>query len=375
MNNPKRAVISVCHLTTVHARYDTRIFIKECTSLAQKGYETYLIVADGKNNEYKNGVKIYDIGLPPTRINRILFWGKRIFHEALALEADIYHFHDPELLNVGRKLAKKGKTVIYDSHEDVPRQVLDKAYIPFILRRPLSWFLEKYENKKVSNLAGVVTVTPYLEKRFLKHNNNVVQVRNFPLIEEFATENPEKIIKENAVCYVGAISKVRGVLKMVEAMQYLTEARLLLGGKFENEELRNKATSSEGWDNVDELGFLSREEVKNTLQKSVAGLVVLKPTRSYIHSIPVKMFEYMVAGIPIIASDFKYWRELIEEEDCALFVNPEDSKAISKAIDALLRDKLKAENMGKNGKKAVLEKFNWRQEEQKLIEFYESIRA
>lgn len=365
--------IRICHLTTVHVRYDTRIFVKECCGLAANGYDVTLIVADGKGDEEKNGVKILDIGKPSGRIVRILSYHKKILRKGLQLDAGIFHFHDPELLRIGPRLAKMGKTVIYDSHEDIPRQVLDKAYIPYLIRKPLSALIERFEDKIINKLSGVITVTPDLEIRFLKNNKNVVQVLNFPKVEEFITDDSARIAKENAVCYVGAISKVRGVLGMVDAMKYSKGTKFLLGGKFENEELRNRALASKGWEHVEELGFLSREEVKNTLLRSVAGLVVLEPTESYLESIPVKMFEYMVAGIPVIASDFPYWRELIEAEDCALFVDPSKPKEIGIAIEKLVNNKDQATEMGLRGQKAVLSKFNWSIEEKKLVEFYNQL--
>ena len=361
----------VCHLTTVHVRYDTRIFVKECCGLVKSGYDVTLIVADGKGDEDKNGVRILDIGKPSGRIKRLLHYHKIILRKSLALDADIYHFHDPELLRIGPKLMGKDKIVIYDSHEDVPRQVLDKAYIPRFLRRPLSRIIEGYESKIVSRLSGVVTVTPNLERRFLTNNKNVVQVCNFPKIEEFEIVGSQSIVKEDAVCYVGAISKVRGVLNMVEAMRFTNGTKLLLGGKFENEGLREQAVSSKDWKNVDELGFLSREEVRATLEKSVAGLVVLEPTKSYVDSIPVKMFEYMIAGIPVVASDFPYWRELIEKENCALFVNPLKPEEIGEAIKTLVNERQRASEMGLRGRKAVLERFNWDSQEKKLMAFYD----
>lgn len=364
----------VCHLTSVHVRYDTRIFVKECSSLAALGYEVTLLVADGKGDELKNRINIVDIGKPSSRLKRLLSYHKKLLNKALSVKADIYHFHDPELLRIGTSLMRNGAKVIYDSHEDVPRQILDKAYIPNFLRKPLSRLIESYENKVITQISGVVTVTPTLESRFLTSNKNVVQVCNFPKIAEFKVSNEQNTIeKDNVVCYVGAISKVRGILSMVEAMSFTKGVKLLLGGKFENVELKNQAKRIKGWQNVRDLGFLSRNEVKETLQKSVAGLVVLEPTKSYVDSIPVKMFEYMMAGIPVIASDFPYWRELVGSLDCAIFVNPLKPKEISGAISQLIQDKELATAMGQRGKTAVLQKFNWGNEEEKLIHFYEHL--
>ena len=341
--------------------------------MAKNGFEVHLIVADGKGNETKNGVRIHDIGNSKNRLQRFFFSTAKAFKKAYGLDAELYHFHDPELLRVGLKLSKRGKKVVYDAHEDVPRQVLDKAYLPTIFRRPLSRLLENFENRIVSKLSGVVTVTPNLHDRFLQSTDQVTQVRNFPRIEEFQKNSSPSVPKENAVCYVGAITKVRGILNMIDAMQYDNGAKLLLGGKFESVDLRNKAMQGKGWKNVEELGFLDREEVKYMLSRSVAGLVVLEPTPSYLTSIPVKMFEYMIAGIPVIASDFSYWRALIEKEDCALFVNPLKPKEISEGIKKLIENKELAAKMGSNGRQAVIEKFNWNKEEKQLLAFYEQI--
>ena len=364
---------SVCHFTTVHPRYDTRIFVKECKSLARNGYEVSLIVADGLGDEIKDGVKILDLGSYKNRLQRVISYPKKMYKRAISLNASVYHFHDPELLNVGRKLSKKGKNVIYDSHEDVPRQLLTKAYIPSIFRALLSRVFERYENNIVSKLAGIVAATPFIRDRFLSYNSRAVAVQNFPFIAEFqTTDTIEADEKKNEICYVGAISKVRGFPTIVDALEYSGDATLLLGGKFESEELRNLTKQSPGWNKVVELGFLNREEVSKTLRKSVAGLVVLEPTINYLDSIPVKMFEYMAAGIPVIASDFQYWRLLIEDVDCAVFVDPKNPTKIGSAIKELVDNKSRAREMGNNGKIAVKEKFNWANEEKKLMDFYEN---
>lgn len=366
--------IRVCHLTSVHTRYDTRIFVKECCSLALNGYDVSLLVADGLGDEEKNMVKIIDLGKPKSRFHRILFWRNKVFNNALSVGAEIYHFHDPELLPIGKRLIKKGKKVIYDVHEDVPRQILTKAYIPKALRNIISKTFENYENRICPKLSGIVAATPFIRDRFLQLNNNATEVQNFPLLSEFNTVKiAREINKKNAVCYMGGISKVRGILNMVNAMEYAEGAELLLAGNFESEELRNRALQLKGWGKVCELGFLGRTQVAETLAQSMAGLVVLEPTLNYLDSIPVKMFEYMAAGIPVIASDFPYWRKLIEEEDCALFVDPNHPAEIGRAIADLVQNRSKSFEMGQRGKSAVIKKFNWKMEEGKLLALYKRI--
>ena len=110
-------MVTITHLTSAHPRYDTRIFFKECISLA-KNYKVNLIVADGLGDEEKNTVYIYDVGKVEGRLNRIFKTTKKVLQRAIELDSDVYHLHDPELIPIGLKLKKMGKKVIFDAHED-----------------------------------------------------------------------------------------------------------------------------------------------------------------------------------------------------------------------------------------------------------------
>jgi glycosyltransferase involved in cell wall biosynthesis len=147
----------------------------------------------------------------------------------------------------------------------------------------------------------------------------------------------------------------------------------LLGGKFGVANLKDKVSRRKGWSKVDYLGYLSRDEVDAVLSRSVAGLVTLYPTASYVEALPVKMFEYMNAGIPVISSDFKILTEIVKNVGCGLCVNPKDPIEIAKAIDCLVENSVEAKEMGLRGKSAIDEVYNWDNEENKLIEFYDSL--
>lgn len=369
----KHSSIRVAHLTSVHPRFDTRIFLKECVSLSSTDYLVALIVADGLGDETKENVHIYDVGKFNGRWNRIWRAPQRIYHKALELEADIYHLHDPELLPIGIKLKRLGKKVIFDAHEDFPKQLLSKPYLKGWIKKPLSLVAGWYERKACKRLDAIVTATPYIREKFAAFHHHVLDVNNFPILGELAAANTDR---DNAscVCYVGAIDEVRGIRQMVQAMHYVQPGvSLTLGGNLEQSGLRASLESEPAWHRVQALGFLNRQQVKEVYLDSFAGLVVLHPISNYLDALPVKMFEYMSAGLPVIASNFPLWREIVEGNNCGLCVDPLKPEEIARAISFLHDNPDIAREMGVNGQHAVVDKYNWQQEEKKLLELYEQL--
>lgn len=364
----------IVHLTSVHPRYDTRIFLKECTSLAKAGYETHLIVADGKGDEEKNAVSIHDVGASKGRLDRIRNAPRLVLQKALSLDADLYHMHDPELIPIGLKLKKKGKKVVFDAHEDVPKQLLSKPYLNKISRYFISKAFSFYEHYACKKLDAVIAATPFIRDKYLDMGVLSVDINNFPLLGELTLGEVDWSQKKKQICYVGGISKIRGILEIVTAMEKVqSEARLQLVGKFSEAGVEQQAHANPGWQNVDFLGFLGRQEVAEVLQHTVCGLVTFLPAPNHIDAQPNKMFEYMSAGIPVVASNFPLWKEIIEGNECGLCIEPLDSQAIAKAIDYLVQNPEKAEKMGRNGKEAVEQKYNWEIEKEKLLTFYKKL--
>ncbi len=348
-----------------------RIFYKECVSLAKAGFEVKLIVINGES-ETIDGVEI--IGVPcsfNSKLQRFLKAGKAAYEKALQLNASVYHFHDPEFLWYGYKLVKQGKKVIYDAHEDVPRQILGKAWIPAILRKPFSYLFEKFENYFAARLTGIVTVTDFILARFLQVNVNTITVKNFPILAMLPQPgNWEN--KKDRLCYIGDITRVRGIIEMVKPLENLP-VKLTLGGKFSQAGLREEATHLAGWQNVIEYGFVNRTQAKEMLEQSKIGLVLLHPIINYQDALPVKLFEFMAAGIPVIASNLRLQKQIVAENNCGIVVNVFDTKAVQDAIMFLINNPEQAKIMGDNGRKAVEEKFSWANEEKKLIDCYKNL--
>lgn len=368
----------IVHLSSAHPRFDTRIFVKQCRSLASHGHEVALVVADGLGADTRDGIRIVDVGRPSGRRERMLHATRRVGRAALELDADVYQLHDPELLPVGLRLRLAGKKVVFDAHEDVPTQLLDKPYLSPHSARLLSRLYARFERAVLPCLDGVLAATPLIRARLASCHPFTVDVNNFPRAEEFAPSlcaDPHPPTRDR-FCYVGSISAIRGVRELVQACALLrTPARLALAGSFGEPGLEADVRGHPGWSRVDALGHLDRSGVAGLMSRAFAGLVTLLPTASYREALPVKMFEYMAAGIPVIASDFPLWREIVEGAGCGLCVDPCDPRAIADAIDHLASHPRQAREMGANGRRAVLARYNWEHEADKLVAFYADLLA
>lgn len=367
----------VCHMTSAHGEEDIRIFHKECTSLANAGYDVYL-VERGESRE-KNGVHIVGVGeILHSRLKRVTEGARRVYEAALGLDCDIYHLHDPELLPYGLKLKNAGKKVIFDSHENYTDQIRDRDYIPSFLTKPTAKLYSAYETKAFGRFDGLIHTC----LRFGKDPNagkcrNIAVIYNLPKNEEFYDRyDPSAEKAENSLCYVGSLSENRGIVQLVRAA-HAAGCTLYLAGPFDSDEFRKKLEEMEEYQAVRYAGVLSRDQVCSFVQKCRIGMATLLNVGQYNQddSLPTKAYEYMALGLPVILSRSPYNVRTMNQYAVGLCVDPTSVDEIAWGIRYILDHPDEAEQMGKNGRKAVREELNWKTEEKKLLSLYETIAA
>lgn len=376
---------TVVHLTTVHPRTDSRITGKEARTLAERlPHRVVLMVADGKGSVDDPGdpLVVHDLGrLDGGRIARVLQGSARALRAIRLLRPAVVHFHDPELIPLGLALRTMGIKVIYDVHEDVPRQVFSKHYLPAPVRYLVAGGVALLELACARFWTAIVPATPLIAKtpvlagRFPDHKTLVVH--NFPIADEIVVPDaPPYATREQSVAYLGGIERVRGAFEMVrafEALGDLPEARLELAGWFSPSSLEDELRALPGWRSVTFHGEVDRRGIARILSRTRAGVVVLHPEPTHIESYPIKLFEYMAAGLPIIASDFPVWRGIIDDASCGILVDPMDPAAMAGAIRWVLTHPVDAEAMGRRGRAAAEQKYTWSSEAARLVALYERV--
>jgi glycosyltransferase involved in cell wall biosynthesis len=363
--------IKVAHITSLHRPDDPRMGIKEYGALADAGFDVVIICPESTHPAPPGRVVKY-VPLQKTRMARMTRTVTQILRAAIRERAQVYHFHDPELLPVAPLLRLTGGRVIYDVHEDLPGSTASKMWIPWLLRRPLAIAVGAVEWGFARMLNGVVAATPHIARRFPP--NRTVVVQNFSMVDELQVgQSTPYQSREPLFVYIGAMGKDRGAFEMVRAIgetNASTGARLFLGGHWNEAGLLESLSAMSGWSRVEKQDWQTREQIALQLDRARAGLVVIHPTGNYTESYPVKVFEYMAAGLPIIVSDFPLWRRLFEDVKCAIFVDPRDASALARAMEWILANPEEAERMGARGRDAVRQRFNWQAEAKKLVSFY-----
>ncbi|MBL0320640.1 MAG: glycosyltransferase [Alphaproteobacteria bacterium] len=343
--------------------------------MAQVGHQITLIVADGLPIERIKEVEIRSVPRCRGRISRMFFTTWRVYREARRVHADLYHLHDPELIGVGLVLRAWGSRVVFDAHEDLPKQVLHKPYLPTWTRPIVGIMVQKFLKLCLPCFSGLIGAEPLIADWLRSFHPRTVEVKNFPIINEISMRavNPRRG-PFHSVCYIGALSRARGIVELAKAVVDFPEGiDLVLAGEFEDELLWKEIQGMPSSARIHYLGVLDRDGVQRVLAESLAGMAVLHPTPKYTEAYPTKLFEYWSAGLPVIISDFPLWRQLAGNGKYGIFVDPMDPLAIAGAVRWLCDNPELAQEMGQRCREVVLAKYSWEDEARRLVSFVEEL--
>ncbi|MGB4215649.1 MAG: glycosyltransferase [Thermacetogeniaceae bacterium] len=366
----------IVHMTSAHPAFDTRIFQKECRTLAQAGYDVVL-VAPHTHDEIVDGVQIRAVPKPKGRIARFTKTSWQVYKTAVAEDADLYHIQNElELLFWGQMLRLKGNKVIYDMHENLLKSIPTKPWINPLFR-PLVVFICMILERILMRKIPVI----FAENSYIKHYPWVkknITVLNMPLTSQLLQINETKYSKPT-LGYIGGVTPERGSIVTLDALKILKSKGYAVDweciGPTDNahrKEIGN-IIKRYGLEGVRLRGYLLPSEGWPVIARCHIGLALLKPIPNYYESYPTKLFEYMALGLPVITSNFPLYRQVVEKEKCGICVDPESPEETAQAVQYLLEHQDEAESMGRRGQIAAIEKYNWELEQKKLLHFYDSL--
>lgn len=364
---------TVCHLTSVHGDRDDRIFFKMARSLAAAGFRTFQ-VAPGKADGEEDGVLLRAVSAPSWRPLRATLGAWRAYRAALRTGAQIIHFHDPELLWAGFRLKRKGRTVIFDMHELVSSQILDKAWLgPVWLRTLIARAYQSIERRAVRRFDAIVLAesgyTAELLPRYPRYAHKFHVVRNLPVLAIIDQGRAVPVPNDQfTLIYVGGLTRIRGIKELVDAVGKVEAVRLQLLGWWESESYQRACERSPGWARTRYLGSVRMDQVYAPIRAADMGVLLMYPLKNHTTSRAIKIYEYMACSRPMLLSDFPDWREAFGT--CAAFCDPMDVDAIAKAIARERDDPAAREARGRAGRIAVEQGLCWEREAERLFDLY-----
>lgn len=368
--------MKICILTTGHQALDNRIFYKQALSLRRKYEDITLIVPDEREEYQAQGIKIIGVKKAASLYGRFKL-GDTVVRKAIELRADVYHFHDFELIYKVKKIRKAlpESKIIYDVHEHYPDMMRMSRKVPKFLRPLATFLVDKTELRLARKFDQIITADDAVKERFDKVNPKVDVIYNF---SEFVPVEDNTVSKAYDVIYQGGITLERGVFNVVQAIEILREkfpeVKMVFVGPFDDaqgKELVNAYIKEKDLGpNILFTGKVPHVEVEEYIRKSKIGVVTLLPVPKYYKNIPIKQFEYMSCGIPVVGSDLPPIKRFLTKYNSGIIVDPTKPEEIAKAFNILLSDPRLCKEMGDNGVRAVREEYNWGKMEEKLLKIY-----
>ncbi len=374
-------------MTTGHSPFDDRIYYKEALSLSRR-FSSIIIIAPKSDTDRVadvGSIKIFPLKSANSAMQRILNIPAAI-RAVMKLKPAVCHFHDYEFIFAlpFLRLFTNCK-FIYDVHEANPEMVEQSRKIPRLLR-PLLSKLVRTSEYILSHLTDyIITCDSNVAKQF-KHIPKVEVIFNYPRSSIFIpdqkrlSELKKRYAGKVPIIYQGGMSEDRGLFKMIDALNIIKDSRpdilLLLVGEMSEHLYKRSRELISSYDlsgSVDLVGGIPHEDIVNYISISKIGLVPLLPTKKFLKNIPIKQFEYMACGIPVLGGDLPPTSSYITSASCGRIFNSNSSESMASNILEMLNNESELQRMSEAGKKAVTNDWNWDRMEEKLLAVYDDM--
>ena len=369
--------LHIVHATVVHGRYDIRILYKQCASLSRSPQgRVSLFVADDLPDETREGVRIHAVGKPKFgRAGRAVLGSLALWGAIRAADPSLVHLHDPELLPLALVLRAAGTPVVFDMHENLPKEILTKPWISRPVRRVLSRLTRAFQRWACRGIPTVFAETSYAAD-FPDVRTGAV-VLNYPLLSRL-TEISQPKATTFTVGYIGVVSAERGAEVTAAALDELARDGIAAAAVFVGPVATDLGHSERFNWAVDSglitlTGRLEPSEGWPLMAACHVGVAVLAPSPNFVDSYPTKLFEYMALGLPVVVSDFPLWRRVVDDAQCGFVVDPTDVSALAGVLRWLRDNTADAAAMGARGRAAAIARYSWDSEFRKLAAVYDAL--
>lgn len=356
------------HIAFIMPRFahdDVRASHKEAWSLRHSGYQVVLVCRDAPVQKYL-GMRVIAARAHAQGLLRPIVNTPRLLRQALRLKADLYVLENPDTLLVAFLLSLMRKRVVYSSHEDFLRKAEIHPRIPRMLRRLFGFAIVACEFMLARMTAATVVTQPSVRQRY---HPCAILVENAPLTHGPILDRAGQIYSQlpstdmPTLVYAGGIRRSRGLDRMLELVARLNEIqpwKLKLLGRFTYSGALRKAETHAGWRYVDYFGHVHHSVSLAHIRSADIGLALLDNIGGYAEASITKLYEYMLMETPFVASDFRVWRESIDDTAAGLFVDTDDMAALASQINELIADRERYQRMQASGRQFIEQTFNWR---------------
>ena len=369
-------------VTSIHHDFDVRVW-KYARTVAKMGHDVVLIcpwaVPDG---EVQDGVRFATFA-PATRRSQRFKSPFRVLRRLTPLlrELDIIQFHDLDLLP-WMTVISLFKNVVYDVEENYPEEIMAKDWIPIPLRRSLAFIVRWGQLACANIIRNIVLVAKSQDSDLFGPRLRKSYIFNYASIELLDKVNHDYSSRAASVILTGSQYVDNGSLLYLEIASLVHRKRPDVVFYCVDRFAGTMGFRSRVLKHVKDLGldavyrllpYVKAHELMSYLNKAVVAVAVDLRVPRRIRAVPVKLFEYMAAGLPIVASDLPCQKEVVGGNNAGLLAKPEEPETFARAILQLLENREKAARLGENGRKAFLEHYSWESQEELICNNYRYI--